>query len=665
MRIADKDTTELRFAVGTRVECNCGTWEPGIIVRTFYHEPGFGRGRCVPYQVRLDAGGKLIYAPHDQPEVIRRLEDHAGPSTGGQRSRRRKGKKKAPVLPSGTNEPIPFKVKDPEEVKISAESLPGSPHGVDIISISNCDGGRWVPARVQELRWRQDDWCPGIYCAYAVEVHRDVSPEGTRYATPVREDDERCIRAAPAAPPRAPPRFAVGTRVECNGGPRGWRSGVVAEIWPESPSGVQLPYRVDLDGPDGASAMILHDVDEGIRAVHVVEWGAYEAWDDAKGVEAVYDLLVGGTLKEKKSLPKVGLCGDARDVDALSDAVAKLPTEARRVKLMLEQILSTAEAATPLHPLVGMRVRVQGLSGSAELNGKCGTAVRFAPERERYEVRLGKGGKTVGVRDANLSPAKEPMVTCPICMEAELTDPLGPALNGPGEGTATVTLCCGKVVCGDCHTTYITSKFDRQTQKFPPCPFCREPTGYMDEDADKRLERDLLKRRATQGDAIAMYNLSASYDMGIRGLTVDYQASLAWAALASMVGGHVRAMNNVGYALKDGEGMKADPRRAVPWFARGAVLGHVSCIWALGKAYAAGHGVARDYEAAKRWLKRGKEMGDGACANDLRMLPPPHGEAMEAGNAAGPFGDMTPDVAEMLQGIMARTGMNFRQSRSK
>ena len=48
MRIADKDTTELRFAVGTRMECNCGTWEPGIIVQTFYEEEGFGPGRCVP-----------------------------------------------------------------------------------------------------------------------------------------------------------------------------------------------------------------------------------------------------------------------------------------------------------------------------------------------------------------------------------------------------------------------------------------------------------------------------------------------------------------------------------------------------------------------------------------------------------------------------------------
>uniref|UniRef100_A0A7S3WBT5 Uncharacterized protein n=1 Tax=Emiliania huxleyi TaxID=2903 RepID=A0A7S3WBT5_EMIHU len=278
MRLADKDTVQLRFPVGTRVECNCGVWKAGTIVRHFYTQRDFDDGKCVPYQVRLD-DGKLIFAPNDEDSVVRLLEQQPGGGGGRRRA------KKAPVLPQGANEPSRFKVGDKVEVKISRNSEPGSPRGVEMISAHSIAGGRWVPAKVAALRYAQDDWCPGFYCAYAVHVHGDMTPDGIQYATPVREDDERCIRAAPVAPPPPPPRFEVGRRVECNGGQLGWRAGVVCEVWPEAPSGVRMPYRVDLDG--GGTALIPHDEDLGIRAVHVVEWGAgHEAWDDAKGVEA-------------------------------------------------------------------------------------------------------------------------------------------------------------------------------------------------------------------------------------------------------------------------------------------------------------------------------------------------------------------------------------------
>ena len=136
------------------------------------------------------------------------------------------------------------------------------------------------------------------------------------------------------------------------------------------------------------------------------------------------------------------------------------------------------------------------------------------------------------------------------------------------------------------------------------------------------------------------------------------QASLAWAALAAMVGGHVRAMNNVGFALKEGEGIPADARRAERWFARGAVLGHISCVWALGKAYADGAGVARDFAAARRWLKRGKLMGDSPCAVDLSRLPAPHGEELGGGGGASspgsfhmpPLSTMPPELVQMMMG---------------
>ena len=44
IRIADADKTKLRFAIGTRVECNCGTWKPGTIVKHFYAQKSFPEG---------------------------------------------------------------------------------------------------------------------------------------------------------------------------------------------------------------------------------------------------------------------------------------------------------------------------------------------------------------------------------------------------------------------------------------------------------------------------------------------------------------------------------------------------------------------------------------------------------------------------------------------
>lgn len=74
IRIADKDTVQLRFGVGDRVECNCGEWKAGTIVKLFYEQKTFPQGMCAPYQVRLDERDRLIYAPKDEEAVVRYAE---------------------------------------------------------------------------------------------------------------------------------------------------------------------------------------------------------------------------------------------------------------------------------------------------------------------------------------------------------------------------------------------------------------------------------------------------------------------------------------------------------------------------------------------------------------------------------------------------------------
>lgn len=68
-----------RFPIGARVECNCGAWKAGTVVRHFYRQKSFEEGVVAPYQVKLD-DGKLIFAPADVDRVIRRLCDDGEPA---------------------------------------------------------------------------------------------------------------------------------------------------------------------------------------------------------------------------------------------------------------------------------------------------------------------------------------------------------------------------------------------------------------------------------------------------------------------------------------------------------------------------------------------------------------------------------------------------------
>ena len=74
IRISEKDQTALRFRLGARVECNCGVWKAGTIVKLFYSQRSFPEGMCVPYQVKLDED-KMIFAPDDVDHFIRQLVD--------------------------------------------------------------------------------------------------------------------------------------------------------------------------------------------------------------------------------------------------------------------------------------------------------------------------------------------------------------------------------------------------------------------------------------------------------------------------------------------------------------------------------------------------------------------------------------------------------------
>ena len=68
----EKKRNQLRFTLGTAVECNTGKnkWSKGKVVQLLYRDEYMPPGMVAPYQVKLDTGD-LIYAPADEDELIR------------------------------------------------------------------------------------------------------------------------------------------------------------------------------------------------------------------------------------------------------------------------------------------------------------------------------------------------------------------------------------------------------------------------------------------------------------------------------------------------------------------------------------------------------------------------------------------------------------------
>lgn len=72
---------ELRFDIGTRVQCRIGPdaekdWAPGTVSQLWYSEENWPPGSFAPYQVKLD-DGRAIFAPGDMDVVIRKASEVA------------------------------------------------------------------------------------------------------------------------------------------------------------------------------------------------------------------------------------------------------------------------------------------------------------------------------------------------------------------------------------------------------------------------------------------------------------------------------------------------------------------------------------------------------------------------------------------------------------
>lgn len=140
-------------------------------------------------------------------------------------------------------------------------------------------------------------------------------------------------------------------------------------------------------------------------------------------------------------------------------------------------------------------------------------------------------------------------------------------------------------------------------------------------EANEQEASTLLKRAATQGHPLAMYNLGLHYRYGTLGIQRDFVQAYEWFA-KSAESGLVSAMVELGEALETGRGLvRKNPRRAMEWYQRAAEAGSARAKYKIGVAYLFGN---RDFDGATEtsnsvrpdaglallWLARVADTGD-------------------------------------------------------
>ncbi|MCO6382155.1 MAG: sel1 repeat family protein [Vannielia sp.] len=94
--------------------------------------------------------------------------------------------------------------------------------------------------------------------------------------------------------------------------------------------------------------------------------------------------------------------------------------------------------------------------------------------------------------------------------------------------------------------------------------------------------------------------------------------------------GHPDAQNVYAIALKDGEGVEADPEAAVEWYEKAIAQGHQKAMNNLAHLYQWGAGpVAQDFEKARALYEQAVEAGYGPAGNGLGLIYE-NGQGVEA-----------------------------------
>jgi len=126
---------------------------------------------------------------------------------------------------------------------------------------------------------------------------------------------------------------------------------------------------------------------------------------------------------------------------------------------------------------------------------------------------------------------------------------------------------------------------------------------------------DAVKRRASQGNALAQNNLGNTYWHG-RGVKQDYIQAAQYYQLAADQG-YANAQNNLGSAYWLGKGVKQDVEQAVKYFKLAVDQGYAPAQCTLATAYWRGKEVQQDVEQAIKYVKLAVDQGYAPAQNNL------------------------------------------------
>ena len=172
-----------------------------------------------------------------------------------------------------------------------------------------------------------------------------------------------------------------------------------------------------------------------------------------------------------------------------------------------------------------------------------------------------------------------------------------------------------------------------------------------------------LRSLATEGDAVAQYNLGEKYADG-EGVPQDAAEAVTWFRRAADQG-HGSAQYSLGWMYANGEGVPQDDAEAVRWYRRAADQGNNKAQFSLGQMYVNGRGVPQDNGEALRWFRLAADQGYGSAQYSLgqmyvngRGVPQDNGEALRWFRLAADQGYVK---AQFILGLMYGSGQGVPQ----